>query len=143
MAHLLGMTQSQLAAKIGMSEQAISEWCRGLSSPGPRARDEVLKALWCTWREIEEVIAFILPLRLELERRRDAKQVDAGSQVEELPGFPRSPRSIGFGLSGSPGLPGGPSPSTDDERIWERGLLLTRLLDLMARPPDRKRPLRG
>jgi transcriptional regulator with XRE-family HTH domain len=139
LAHLLGMTQSQLARKIGMSEQAISDWCHGLSSPGPKAMEEVLKALWCTQRDIEKVLAVIFPLRLELERRRDAKQLDAGSQVKELSGLPRVPGSMDSVLPGSLGLPGDPA-STDDERIWELGRrLLTRLLDHTAPPPDRKR----
>ena len=122
-----------------MSDQAISDWCRGLSSPGPKAREEVLKALLCTWRELEEVVALIFPLRLELERRRDAKPLDAGSQVKELSSLLRFPGSMssGFSLPDSPGLPGAPT-STDDKRIWEMGSLVNRLLDLAARAPDRK-----
>jgi transcriptional regulator with XRE-family HTH domain len=139
LANLLDMSQKQLAKKIGMSDQAISDWCRGQSSPGPKAREEVLKALRCSWRELEEVVALIFPLRVELERRRDAKPLDAGWQVKELSSLLRLPGSMrsDSSLPDSPGLPGD-TTSTDDKRIWEMGSLLDRLLDLAARAPDRK-----
>jgi transcriptional regulator with XRE-family HTH domain len=146
MADLLGMTQSQLAAKIGMNDGAISDWCRGLSSPSQRALQEVLKVLRCTWRDLEEVRAFILVSRLKLERLRDAKQVDANAQVEERSGPLPFPGSAGadfsLGLPGSLRLPGGPTSSTDDDRCREIGHLFTRLYDLVAQPPDRKGPRR-
>jgi transcriptional regulator with XRE-family HTH domain len=125
-----------------MNDGAISDWCRGLSSPSQRALQEVLKTLGCTWRDLEEVRAFILVSRLKLERLRDAKQVDANAQVEERSGPLRFPGSAGadfsFGLPGSPGLSGGPTSSTEDDRFREIGRLLTRIHDLMAPPQDRK-----
>jgi transcriptional regulator with XRE-family HTH domain len=146
MADLLGMSQTQLAAKIGMNDGAISDWCRGLGSPSQRAQQGVLKVLGCTWRDIEEVTAFILVSRLKLERLRDGKQVGGNAQVEERSGPLPFPGSSGadfaFGLPGSLRLPGGSSSSTDDDHYREIGYLWTRLHDLVAHPPDRKGPRR-
>ncbi|HEY6320328.1 MAG TPA: helix-turn-helix transcriptional regulator [Thermoanaerobaculia bacterium] len=137
LADLLGMTQSQLAAKIRMHDGAISDWCHGVRSPSQKALQEVLKVLGCSWRDLEEVRAFILVWRLRLERLRDAKQ----AEVDERSGPPRASGSatadLSFHLPSSPGLTGGPRSATDDERFREIGFLLTRVHDLMTPPPVR------
>src|SRR5579862_7306157 len=136
LADLLGMTQSQLAAKIRMHDGAISDWCHGVRSPSQKALQEVLKVLGCTWRDLEEVRASILVWRLKLERLRDAKHADA--QVEERSGPPRAAGSaaadLSFRLPGLHDLAGGPRSATDDDRFREIGLLLTRVHDLMTPP---------
>ena len=51
-----GLTQRQLAAKIGVAEITVTRWERGLSSPYPKQYPTIMAALGITGEELDDVM---------------------------------------------------------------------------------------
>lgn len=47
-----GLTQSDLAAKVGVAQATVAEWERGVYSPGAQKLPALAKALGCTIDEL-------------------------------------------------------------------------------------------
>jgi transcriptional regulator with XRE-family HTH domain len=75
----LGLSQSMLAARAGLSNKTISDWCRGISRPDRRSMESVLKVLGCTEAEVWEATRLHREWRLRMERK-----AGADSEVKEI-----------------------------------------------------------